>query len=134
MNLDSQFMTLMHMRVLTLRETLPHIPDDIYFHILSMFEREYKDETAKIANECQFGTEYLEKCKEYDVPYLNDGGKRVWHNRSNGLPHYIDDVSYKWRKNDKNYEYVPSARILFITGEIVEMETDIDMPKFEVNF
>jgi hypothetical protein len=29
---------------------------------------------------------------------------------------------------------VPSARILFITGEIVEMETDIDMPKFEVNF
>jgi hypothetical protein len=98
---ESQFPYLAKARVSTLRAALrkpdsgmPHVPDDIYFYILDIFEKEFK--VVEAATEYNHDTEcikrkYWARCAEYDLPIYDYPGAKHWYNRQYGLPYYVGE-------------------------------------------
>lgn len=145
---ESQFPLVCKIRVSSLRYALrncsvemPFIFDDIYFHILRIFEAEFEEEKSKplitIPDSIISQRTDLNKCIEYDLPYQEYPGNKTWRNRKYGLPRTVSIRFIVWEKSYAEFiviDIVDKKISHMKQGHKTIVRSIDELPAFQIDF
>jgi hypothetical protein len=118
---------------------MPHVPDDIYFYILDIFEKEFKAAEADIKKPQgkNIVRKNIRKCIEYDLPNFESKNSKVWDSRQYGLPYkVIESHELCWIKDGWNIHInTKTGRELRLKCGYPMIHTRVDkLPTFKIDF
>lgn len=130
------------------REKMPHIPDDIFLHIMSFIEKDYiaaRDEPpTKVNDEMAIWQKNGIYERGYDLPaFVHFGVGSHWfingkHKRLYGLPAIINEgEKLSWFLKNREITYRKRKRMLSIHeygASIIYDVENVDEPKVEIVF